>query len=518
MIGRSSRRGDAADQGVTVVEIAFAAAIMFFVATALFGLVSASTLLSSTAKANALAVNEVNSFLEKVRDLRYDDVTQTRVNTLAAASSKTVSGITVSITATVTPQWFAGQNQSTDPPAYKWVTVRAVATRLIGNPFVLTTGTYVSNLASTGSSGSTETPVPKPIVSRTADTPRSGAVRGASVPLGMNAQSGGSGVTLTKLDMSAGGSVLPGLEKVTTAESDSVSGFWDTTTLSDGAYEMRAQARDSRNQVGSLAWSLIVDNHPPDPPANLGKTAVAGNSSVTYRWDAAKDGPTDYVTEYQVIWYEQASTTSAFSPAAGTPVVITPLDPVAGGSVILPTSTFRRYYAEVRSRGPLAAGETAPHFMSSPVTSPVHISRPSLAGSTVRVIDTGGPNKRAVLALDLTCEAPGFGTTGTTAYRWQFRYGLTGAWTDLGATTRTHTVALWTAPANGKFGDMGISFRCLVTVTPAEGTQVAVPSCVTPFTRTDSKAGPATAGPNDWSKWMTPPASTPAIDWTMWLL
>lgn len=527
LIGEPKRHGDAGDQGVTIVEIVLAVAIVFFVATALFGLVSTSTLLSSTAKANTLAVNEMNSFIEKVRNLRYNDVTQARINTLAAASSKTVGGITVSITATVTPQWFADQNPALTPPAYKLVTVTATVTRPMGSPLVFSTGTYVSNMASTGSSGSTETPVPKPIVSLTSNTPKSGAVRGASVPLGMNAQSGGSGVTLTRLAITAGGAALPGLEKVTTAESDSISGFWDTTTSlpdgspawPDGSYEMRAQARDSRNQLSTLAWSLIVDNHPPDPPANLRKTAVVGNSSVTYRWDAAKDGPRDYVTEYQVIWYEQALTSSSFSPAAGTPMVITPSDPTTGTAVTLATSTFRRYYAEVRSRGPLAEGQTTPHFMSSPVTSTVHVARPSLAGSTVTVTDVGGPKKKAILRLDLRCDAPGFGTTGTTTYRWQYRYGPTGTWTDLVvATTPTHTVPSWTAPQDGFFKDMGISLRCVVTVTPSGGAAVSVPSSVVPFTKEDGKTGPATAGANDWTRWATPPTTIPAIDWTMWLL
>jgi len=501
------------DAGFTLVEILVASAIMFFVATALFGLVSTSTLLSVTAKADAVAVNAANSFLEQVRRLAYADVTQTRVNTLARASSRTIDGITVSVTATVTPQWFAEQNRDHDDSAYKHVSVTVRATPLAGRPFVLTTGTFVSNLRTTDSAGTG----PGPNVELTAATPRAGAVWG-SVPLGMSADSGDPGAILARLEITAGGAVIS--EKFTSEQSDSLSVDWNTAATNvdgtprfpDGTYVMRAKAWNDRNQLDQEIWSLTVDNHPPDTPGTPTVRSTIANTAVIFGWSPARDG-SDWVRDYLVEWQIQSATGPSFS-TLGTPQTLIPADPTSLVTWTGNTTALSRYRINVTSRGPVASGRTPPQ-LSSQTISATFISRPSLAGSTVNVTDAGGNNRRAILNLNLMCDAPGFGTTGVTTYRWQYRYGPAGTWIDLpGATTRTHTGAL-TAPTNGFFRNMGISFRCLVTVTPAGGTQVAVPSCVVPFTR-GTGTGSATAGSNDWGIWMTPPASTPAIGWGMW--
>ncbi len=526
-LGCGARR---VDTGFTIVELLIASAILFFVATALFGLVATSTMLGVASKANAVCVNAGNSVLEEVRQLQFNEVNQTRVNQIAAAHSGPIDGVVVSVSATVTPGWFPEQDPDTANPAYKHVAVAVEAVGPDGRSHAFRTGTHISNLRATGSlfGGGEEPPVPPPTVVLSPSMPMSGAVRGTSVPVGLSATTGGPSVTLTRIDITAGGTLV--LEKITNELSDSVFGHWNTTSMSidvadfpDGVYEMRASARDSRNQLTARAWSLTVDNFPPDPPGEPTVDVVnsAGNA-VTFGWDPARDG-TDWVRSYQVDQAMQSATSSAFN-LVGTPAIVTPSDWTGPQVWTGTTSPLSRYRVDVTSRGPIVEGQTTPHFTAGPVTA-FFISRGSFT-SVVGVVDEGKNNSPAELNLDLTSNAPTFSTSAVN-YRWQYRYHankVTGNWVDLagsGSSNPRFTNAKWKAPQNGKFvgKDEGwIEFRCLVTVTPAGGATVQIPSSVARFTRTENSTGQAARGVDDWARWLNPPTVTPAIDWGMWRL
>jgi len=529
MLIMNGSRGASDDRGFTVVEVTISAAIMFFVATALFGLVTTSTMLGVTAKADAVAVNAGNAFLERVRQLPYDQVTQTRVNALAADSSATVDGIAVSIRATVTPQWFGDQNPAHVPAPFKHVAVTITATGPAGRPFTLTTGTYVGNIAwgtvgATGSPGPGTGPsdppptAPPPTISLTANTPTDGAVRGSGVDIGMDASAGNAAVRLQTLRLTAGGSLLAerlGLN----LENASLTHQWNTALVDvggnsvfpDGPYEIRALARDTLGQQTVRAWSLIVDNHPPSPPGNPTVMSVAGNTGVTFGWTPGMDGPSE-VGEYDVRWFQQPNNSSTFTEVGSTVVASTQWSPAA-------TASFSRYRVDVRSRGLLAQGGTTP-FHNSGWSNFTYISRPSFAASVI-VTDVGGPTSRARLDIDLRSHTPSFQSSSIT-YRWQYRYGMDATstpWTDIPeASASDLRVNDWTGTRwfNGRFRDGWIEFRCLVVVTPVGGSAVSVPSSFARFTRGENTRGPATRGSDQWERWLTPPAVTPAVDWGMW--
>lgn len=504
-----NKRAD--DEGFTLVEILVASAIMFFVATALFGLVSTSTLLSVTAKADAVAVNTANSFLEQVRRLAYSDVTQARLNTLAMNSSRAVDGVAVSIAATVTPQWLPGQTPGTGDPGYKHVVVTVRATPPAGRPFVLTTGTFVSNLRDTGSAGGAG-----PRVELTAETPRDGAVWG-SVLLGMTADSGDPGSMLTRLEITAGGNLIA--EEPASGQTDSLSGYWNTTATNidgtlrfpDGIYSMRARAWNDRNQLDQEIWNLTVDNHPPDTPGTPTVSSTLANTAVTFDWSQARDG-SGWARDYLVDWKIQSATSSSFSTLA-VAQISAPTDPTSLGTWTGSTTAFRRYMLNVAARGPVPPGRT-----STLPASATFISRPSFtATTTVNVRGAGANNAAAVLDINLGINAPAFQVTGPVSYRWQYRYnarGVVGSWRDDLGTTAVPTLSRlnWTLPANGRFRDGWIEFRCLVTLTPSDGSVVQVPSAVVRFTGTGT--GLATRGVDDWSRWS--PSVTPDINWGMW--
>ncbi len=60
------------DEGVGILEVVIAAVVMFFVLTALVGLVMTSTDMNMSAKARAAMTNELSSHIEYVRSLDYD--------------------------------------------------------------------------------------------------------------------------------------------------------------------------------------------------------------------------------------------------------------------------------------------------------------------------------------------------------------------------------------------------------------------------------------------------------------
>ncbi len=500
------------DEGWVLIEVVVAAAILFFVATALMGLVGASTGMSVAAKADAVAVNQVNSFMESVRELTYDDVTQAKLNQFATARSVTLNNVSLVITATVAPKWFAGQNPAIHPPAYKHVVVTVVAKGPVGEPIRMSAGTYVRPALSSGSDSPTGTPsVPKPTVVRTNNTPLSGAVVwGDLVSVGMEAQSGGSGVTLTRLQMTAGGRVV--LEKRTTASSDSTQGVWATTGWADGLVEMRAQARDTLGQLGDLAWSVYVDNVPASAPTTPEVLTVSDFSSVRWAWSDTEK-TTDPALSYRILMETQTS--------AGA-VVPSEVTQSAGADTQTTTdratTEFTRRRILVSARGPRAHVHNHLASESARVSSQWFIARQMLTGSTVSVTGAGKNNSRAILSLALRSIAPQFPVTGAVNYRWQYSYGPTGAWTDLSTTTTPALTQSLTAPVNGRFSDNGIRFRCVATLTPTGGSAVSVPSGVVGFTRSTNDVGATTMGAYDWTRWMTPPTTTPAIDWAAWRL
>jgi len=502
------------ERGFTVIEVVVAAAIMFMAATALLGLVATSVTLSVKAKANAIAVAAGNSVIEQVRGLAFDSVTQSSIDALAAAASGTTSGITLTVTGTVEDRWLDDQDPATQPPGYKYVEVLVSAQGPSSTPFVTRASTFVRRGMASGTPPSGETSettlpeVPVPTVTLLTTTPTSGAVSG-SPWLGMHAETGGSGVTLSYLAITAGGSLV--LESTPTVTPDDLWGFWDTTTWPDGAYEMRARARDSLGQTGDVAWSLIVDNVLPDAPTNLVKTGVTANTSAAYRWNAAKDGAgeNDWAMDYEMRSYRQNAGASTFSELS--PQLIAPVTPEGPVNGTLSTGGFNRYFIEVRTRGARATTGVTPTWMSAPITSPAYISRPSTAGSTVTVVSAGNPGQYAKLDMTLRCDAPGFGTTGTTYYRWQYSYGG-GTWTDFEITQVPQLVRNgWTAPVKGSFASEGIEIRAVVNVTPAGGSNIRIPSGITPYTS-------STPGAVDWSRWIQEPVYSPAIDWSMWSL
>ena len=491
-------RRQANDGGFTVVEIMISSAILFFVATALFGLVATSTMLSVTAKADTIAVNAANTFLEQVRRLPYAQITQASINTLAArASEVTVDGVRVSVSATVTPQWLPEQNPATTAAPFQRVTVRVTAAGNIGRPFVFNTGTFVANLTH-AASGATSTAGPI-IGILSPPTPLSGVVRGSSVFLGMRATSGGSEVNLTTLRIVAGGD-LQG-EIFPNALESQLTTSWNTTLYADGSHSIQMTARDSLGQASVRQWSVIVDNHPPSAPGAPTIRSVTANTLVSHQWAGAMDGM-DAVTEHQIVWNQQPLTASTFSPV-GQPVV------APGTQFDASTVSFSRYRIDVRSLGPVVTSPMVRHA-SDPVSA-IYISRPGFSGSPTLTVQARN-NRAAQFGITLRGDPPNFQTQGAITYRWQYRESWSGAatnWIELGS-GNPMTV---TRTAGGN-GPGWFEIRCIVTVTPSGGTAVSVPSVVARYTVTNnSTAAPRT---DDWSAWTVTPVVTPAISWGIW--
>jgi Tfp pilus assembly protein PilV len=87
------------DEGFTLVEVVVAASILFFVLTAVLGLVMATNQMTVLAKERASVTNLISSRLDWIRSQPFTWVAQTN---LASETTTTADGFTVTLTYTVT--------------------------------------------------------------------------------------------------------------------------------------------------------------------------------------------------------------------------------------------------------------------------------------------------------------------------------------------------------------------------------------------------------------------------------
>ncbi|MHB1477459.1 MAG: type IV pilus modification PilV family protein, partial [Coriobacteriia bacterium] len=70
------------DEGMTLVEVVVAFAILFIIMTALLGLVGQTISMGSQATAMNVGTNAVNAYVERVRSLPFDDVFSVEATTV----------------------------------------------------------------------------------------------------------------------------------------------------------------------------------------------------------------------------------------------------------------------------------------------------------------------------------------------------------------------------------------------------------------------------------------------------
>jgi len=352
-------RGAREESGFTVIEMVIAVVILLIAFSGIMSLTVANTYMNVAAKQKAALVNEANSYIERVRQMKYDDIgtPSGTPSGLLASYTTTTNGFVITVVPTVAPMTdpkIVNTSGVPLPGVLKKLSIDISAHRVGTTAPVLTyhAETIVKKTDS-GISVDAELPTTNP----TASTPTSDAVvYGNAVSIGAVATANGDGVYLTSMNFYCDGvplisqSGLPAQWALNTVSYTSPTFLWDTTAVNedgvplsdDGSHAIKLEVWDSNGRQSWYQWNVIVDNTPPIWPADGWITATPlSSTSMNLAWSAVYDGnsPTHHYNVASQKWVSAAwaaPVTSSFTGVTGVGV----------------TTPFSKYQYTVSAVGP----------------------------------------------------------------------------------------------------------------------------------------------------------------------
>lgn len=404
--GTARRRRDL-DEGFSLVEVLAATVILFFVATALLGLAGTTTITAEKSRERNIVVNAVNSYMEWVRSLDYDDIGLTDADAgeptgqLSEETTVTPEGVTVTFTPTV--EWVDDPN-IVGSQDYKLLRVSATAVLPSGETVSFSTETQIRNTGidwgwssgeTSSSPGGGGDSISEPTIEFKSGSPDEGSdVRGTAVYVGALASTPMENARLISGTFYAGAQPLRNAageqaQFLIDAPSANLDFYWDTTAVypdsgepifPDGLYDLKIEVWDNLGQNAFLIRRVLVDNYPPPTPGAVWVN-WARDDVVNVGWDVVYDGG-DPAPAYFVGVDEDLGTGSwvhthdrcgdyVQNVEYDIPVYLnsTAYDPFNGDPVLEPFRRFRvRLYAQ------------SPNYMSSYSVSDPFYSPPPLSG------------------------------------------------------------------------------------------------------------------------------------------
>lgn len=303
--------------GMTLIEILIATVVLFFAVTAVLGLVAASTRINVQSAQEVATVNRVQSYVEWVRGLSWEDigVDGTSVpGALSSASHFSDAGVEITITPTVS--WvddprIEGENN------YKVIRIVATASRGSGSrTYTYTTETFIRE----SDSNRPEDAVPPEIEFVSGSPGEMEAVYGTTVNVYAHAWSPMENGQLASLRFYCDRHVLrnssepPDYAEWTLSEADVTRSFvWDTTRLSedgvelspDGIRQIKIQTVDNLGQTAYRLRQVVVDNFVPETPGSLSGDGLT-DVLAQLQWPYSMDG-TDPSAGYRTARWKENS-------------------------------------------------------------------------------------------------------------------------------------------------------------------------------------------------------------------
>jgi hypothetical protein len=420
--------------------------------------------------------NVVNSYIERVQAMPFDNVVVgTETGQLASSETTTVGAFTVVITPSVTP----GATS-----ALKTLTVNATITGYGDTQSISTTVVIrdKSDFITQGVSGpevnwlTTNMPDENEIV--WANYKDSGGL------LKIEAEAiAVEGQTITKVTISADNGrilesdtgdiaswVIPAEEQEQTW---TLTGFnWNTEqtgiidaetgeigpVIPDGLRTIKIRVEDSGGGFAERTYVLLVDNMAPMAPQDLQMQIVTSGPIAS--WTTPLDGTT-----------LPPSCTAGLNKQTGTTWARSATTGISTNQIAL--SPFSRYVVDVTAVGVAPVSGAYEPRLSPTTTMPQSVITPPLASGTW-VVSSSGSHKTYLVSLSVP--EPDFAVIGTPVYKWYSSTSPSGPWTTVFALTRTVT--------GQSYGGSVLYFRCFVTLTPgteptgSAGTAVTVGSSV----------------------------------------
>lgn len=363
--GIAGRRRD--DDGFSVVEVVFAAAILFFALTALIGLMGVSSRMTASSRARTILTNEVASQLDSARAIPFDQLALTTANPpgqLAPSLTYTKSGYTITMTFTVTDRSAVNGTKE----------VRVVA--VIAQPGFPDVRTTAFAAVRNRIGGTTVVANSAPTIEIVSPTPDSDTiVAGNQIagggPLLIATRAESELFKIKRVEYLVGNTVL---KNGTTIYADPAqhdfSGVnaietwqfqWHTKqvdgsgvpSVQDGRRTVRVVAYDDQGRASAPQQRVfLVDNYPPELPQNRAlawsgfvNTSGLADQKLTAQWTNAMDG-TDVAPYHFAEVYENLNG-AADSAAWSAPVTMQSAGVVAG------TGPFGCYAMRVEAKSPL---------------------------------------------------------------------------------------------------------------------------------------------------------------------
>lgn len=524
------RRDIDAESGFTVAELVIAAAILFFVLTAIVGLVGVSTQMTVQAKQKSVLTNAVASYIDEVRSYSWEDISATDTDGDSVYVPSTVTRVVEGVSVTMSTAVEIKQVLGDEYMKYLRVTATAV---LGGETQTMSTRVAIRN----PSNNRTLSVDPDlPTIEFDSATPAENEVlylnqrlTGGAVKIKTRAES--PVATITSVRYEIGDRLLrdqPGAGGIDAIFEPSPptaivvnESRWDTRQdgVIDGFQTVTAVAQDDQARIATVKRTFIIDNIEslaPGTPSGEGLTS----RSVRLSWNAARDGGTDaapfYASQYQWTLFREPNAGGAISgwPEVANDVIQTAPSFAeaiqAGGSqsavAVAPNSAppFSRYFARVRSGSPRRLSTDGFADMASPVvarpeifcsTTPAPYSAYNSTAATF-IKSTGSQSSRyCEYTVVLWVSKPAFPNSAVSYDRIQYWDQANPGWVDLTPKTGSFSVDTsdpYAARVSFIQRDSGSTarryyYRVLATVTPSGalgGTQVTVPTNAAGLTST----------------------------------
>ena len=476
---------------MSIIEMVVAAAVLFIALTGLFGLMSATTLMSLKSNQKTTAVNVVNSYIEEIRAMRYYSVGMTAPGSttggvaggLPVAETRTVGGYTVTMTPTVV---WVDDPMIAGTEDYKQLTIVASVQKPGESPYTFSVSTFIRpETVSEEDSAATEylAPTIEFGIGSPVDSTPPAVVSGSAVPVALVAEAQMPGATISLATMSVGTTLLRdagGVMASWTPDEASVTRtfYWDTLALNedgnpfspDGLQTITLEVTDSNQKRVFVTRNVIVDNSPPDAPGiPVTNASTSPPGSVLFTWTGSADGmsPTDH---YRVRTRKQLAgggwtTESIVNTSDSTPQYSFPGEPMSLYLLRVmaegPGPEYRRSYWSPRYYDPPDDPYTG--TFQPPV---YFVTRP-LLGANAGSADYSNASKIWSFTLsDLTVSKPVFPMSGSATYSlFEIRDGVP---TQIASnTTGTFASMTRTVAADKKATTLPLYYEMRVTCTPS---------------------------------------------------
>jgi type II secretory pathway pseudopilin PulG len=372
------------DEGMTLIEVVVAIVIFFFVLTAIFGLLGATTNMSVFSKERTLLVNAMNSYIEGVRSMPYTevgvDMTGAEVpGMLSQETSQTLDGYTIVIRPTVT--WVDDPDINPGTNDYKQLTIDGTISRRGEVVHSLSMSTYIRQEAPQGE-------YTRPTIVFGSGSPAEASpptvVRGRTVLVDAIAETTMPGARLVSMSFQvspggiylrdqSGNSAIWELDSTTATKQF----YWDTMALNedgdpfvtDGEYTITVEVVDSNQKRVYQTRRVFIDNYPPDAPSDLVANALLSGTQVPMTWTTSMDGRSE--SDHYVL--ALGAQTLDGNWAAEEIVTSGPT-----GRHTLTTQPFTRYYSRVAAESREGLRSTWSPSADEPIEPPIFfVTRPA---------------------------------------------------------------------------------------------------------------------------------------------